>query len=44
MEAENERLAEMVRLMETEAQVEQAAREELGLVKPEIILIPRWEE
>jgi len=45
MEAENERLAEMVRLMETEAWVEQAAREELGLVKPgEIILIPRWEE
>lgn len=45
MEAENERLAEMVRLMETEAWVEQAAREGLGLVKPgEMILIPRWEE
>jgi len=45
MEAENQRLAEMVKVMETGAWVEQAAREELGLVKPgEIILIPRWEE
>jgi len=41
MEAENSELAQKVQYMETDAWVEQAARDELGLVKPgEIILIP----
>lgn len=41
MEAENGELAEKVRYMATDAWVEQAARDELGLVKPgEIVLIP----
>lgn len=41
MEAGNGELAKKVQYMETDEWVEQAARDELGLVKPgEIILIP----